>query len=414
VRTARLASERRRRGDLVAAAVLVVVLAAAAVTVWRTGAVAGTTAEPSDTPIAAPPQAAGFPAGFTEAWRAPSALTEPVVAGPAVVTAAGRSVLGRDASTGAEAWSYTRDRPLCTVGAGFPAADGGIGRVLALYEGGTGYCSELTALRPDTGERVAASNPDVRPGTRLVADGGFVLATGSEYLEAIRSDLVMTLEYGDVPAPAQVGRQPRPECRHASAALAAGRVGVVERCPGEPTDRLTVVAADGEDGAETPQVEFSVALPAAGATLVAVSAERAAVALPNPPRLQLLDAAGQQVDLLPLDVPASDLTGGAAAVESGAEAVYWWTGTRTIALDGTDLVPLWTVDGTLGPALRYGGSLLVPVPAGLGELDEARGTVRRTLPVARDDPTAAVRLGAVGEVLLEQRGAELVALRPTP
>ena len=39
--------------------------------------------------------------------------------------------------------------------------------MLALYAEDSEWCSELTALRPDTGERAGASNPDVHPGTRL-------------------------------------------------------------------------------------------------------------------------------------------------------------------------------------------------------------------------------------------------------
>ncbi len=400
-------------------AVLAVLLLGAATALWQTSAVTDTTAEPSATPIVAPPAATGVPDTFTEVWRAPSAATAgPVVAGPAVVTADGSTVVGRDAVTGAVSWSYARDLALCTVGSGFPGADSGMGRVLALYAGESGYCNELTALQPDTGARVAARNPDVRPGTRLLGAGTFVVATGTDYLEVLRSDLVKTLEYGAVATPVQVGRQPRTGCRYGSTALVDGRLGVLERCPDEATDRLTVLVPDGSDGAETPQEEFSVPLPATGATLVTLSADRAAVALPNPPRLQLLDGTGHQVGMVSLDVPDADLAadppGGVAAVEHDPERVYWWTGSRTLALDATDLTPRWTLEGTLGPALAYGGSLLVPVPAGLAEIDPARGTVVRTLSVTRADPAAPVRLAAAGEVLLEQRGDEVVALRPAP
>jgi hypothetical protein len=365
------------------------------------------------------------PAGFAEAWRAPSGATDhPVVAGPAVVTADGSRVVGHTATTGAESWSYTRNRSLCTVDSGFP--EGTTGRVLALYAGTTGWCSELTTLRPETGARLGASNPDVRPGTRLLADHTYVLATGADYLEVWRSDLVRTLEYGDVVTPAQPARQPRPDCTYGSAAVSFGRIGVIERCPGESTDRLTVLAADGQDGADTPQVQFSVQLPTAGATLVALSNGRAAVALPGPPRLLLLDAAGLQVGLVPLAVPDSDLTTDATApaatigttqgttngTDGQDDRIYWWTGSRTVALNGTDLTPLWTVDGTLGPAQPYGGGLLVPAPAGLLALDASTGAVLRTLPVARTDPAAPVRLATAGDMLLEQRGSEVVALRP--
>ena len=90
------------------------------------------------------------------------------MAGPVVVTGDGDAVAGRDALTGEVRWTYTRDIPLCTVGAGFPDHDGG--RALALYRNGT-WCSELTSLNPDTGTRDRQRNPDVHPGTRLL-DGG--------------------------------------------------------------------------------------------------------------------------------------------------------------------------------------------------------------------------------------------------
>ena len=299
------------------------------------------------------------------------------MSGPAVVTADGATVSGRDALTGTEAWSYTRDRELCTAAAGFPAADGRRGRVLALYEGDTGFCSELTALRPDTGARVAARNADVVPGTELVADDTFVLATGERYLEVERSDLVKTLEYGAVVAPAQPGRQPRVGCAYASTVLAARRLGVIERCPGEATDRLTVLSPDPAD-AEKPEEEFSVLLPVDGATVVALTTERVAVALPNPPRLQLLDKAGAEVGL----VHAGRARGrpGHRPARAGCPRLTTAPGDRadrSTGGPGPGRSP-WTRSSSpragrcrtrSGPALPYGGGLLVPVPDGLLDVD---------------------------------------------
>ncbi len=415
-RPPRLRPERHRRSDLVAAAVLAVLLIGGAAVLWGTGDAAGTSARPASEPIVAPPPALGVPAAVTEVWRAPSGATvTPVVAGPAVVTADGSRVVGRDAGSGEERWSYERDRPLCTVAAGFPSADKGAGRVLALSEGGSGYCSELTALHPATGARAAAGNPDARPGTRLLASGSSVVATGRDYLEVLRSDLVKTLEYGDVPAAAQPDEQPREGCTYGSLAIGSDRLAVVERCTGEPTDRLTVLAPDGDDGAEQPQEEFSVPLPAAGAMLVAVSEERVAVALPGPSRLLLFDSAGQQVGSHELGVPDTEIVdppGGVAAVESDGERFSWWTGSRTIALDAHDLTPLWTVPGTLGPAVAHGGGLIVPVPDGIMVLDAATGTAERTIPVGR--PPGPVRFASLGGTVLEQRAGEVVALGPQP
>jgi PQQ-like domain len=418
--------ERRRRGDVIAAAGLALLLVVGVVVLWRLSPVANTTSRVATTPIAAPPPAAGAPAAFVEAWRVPSAATPaPVVAGPAVVTADGGTVAGRDARTGAEAWSYTRDRPLCTAGAGFPDLDGGLGRALALFQGPTGWCSELTPLRPDTGarstaraerQRADARNPDARPGTRLLADRTHIATTGRDFIEVFRSDLVATAEYGAVPTPLQPGRQPRAGCTYGSTVLAARRIGVIERCAADPTDRLTVLSADGKEGADTPDITYSELLPAKGATIVAVSADRAAVALPNPARLVIFDKAGTQIAQAPLDVPDADLaadpSGGVPATESDRGRIYWWTGSRTIALSATDLTPLWTVQGALGPAVAYGQSVLVPVADGLLDVEPSNGTARRTIPVARADRAAPVRLAALGEMLLEQRGPEVVGLRP--
>ncbi|WP_214407421.1 Rv3212 family protein, partial [Pseudonocardia lacus] len=406
------------RGDLVAAAVLVVLVVVAAAVLWGTGEVAGTTSTPAADAAPEPPPAARVPGGFTEAWRAPSGATpRPVVSRHAVVSADGSTVTGHDPRTGAAVWTYSRDVPLCTAAAGFEGADEGVGRVLALYREGPDWCSELTALRPDTGARAAAANPDTRPGARLLAAGSSVLGTGSDYLEVLRSDLVKTLEYGLVSAPAQPERQPRPGCRYGSTALISGRLGVVERCPGEVGDRLTVLSPDGPDGADKPSEEFSVALPGTGAVLVALTPERAAVSLPGPARLLVFDRQGAQVDAVGLDVPESELAqdppGGVAAVRVDGQRSYWWTGSRTIALDAATLRPLWTVVGALGTALPYGGGLLVPVPDGLAEIDPVDGSSVRTLRVPRADPLGPVRLDAVGEVLVEQRGNELVALRPS-
>jgi hypothetical protein len=412
--------ERRRRVDLAVAAALVVAAAVAGAVVWWRSPLAATTSVVAVVPIISAPEATQVPPGFLPAWREPSGATRaPLVAGPAVVTAEGGTVTGRDPQSGAPAWSYTREVPLCTAAAGFADSGGGTGRVFALFGNGSGaWCSELTTLRPDTGARAAQRNSDAVAGTSLLADAGMVALTDSGHAEVLRSpDLVRTLEYGDVPAPEQPNQQPRPGCAYGSFLLAEDLLGLVERCPDESTDRLTVLLTDGPDGAERPSTEFSVPLPGTGAVLVGLTSRRAAVALANPPRLLVVDSAGTPEHTITLDVPrvglVADREGGAAAAAADEKRRYWWTGTHTIALDAQDLTPVWTLPGTLGAGVPYAGSLLVPVPRGLAVVDPATGAVARTIPVPRTDRAAPVVLGASGRVLLEQRGPELVALLPS-
>jgi hypothetical protein len=151
--------------------------------------------------------------------------------------------------------------------------------------------------------------------------------------------------------------------------------------------------------------------------LIAIGGDREAVAVPGPPRLLVLDQAGLQIGQVPLDIPQAALTtapaGAPATVTTDGSRFYWWADGTTIALDAGTLTPAWTLRNTLGPPVAYGTGLLAPIHDGLADLDPARGTVLRTLPVPRTDPTAAVRLATAGDVVLEQRGPEVVALRPS-
>ncbi|MBP2370787.1 hypothetical protein JOF36_006483 [Pseudonocardia parietis] len=366
---------------------------------------ANTESVPATAAATPPPPAGAVPPTFTELWRAPSPATPTVlVAGDGVVVAEGSRVSGRDAVTGAQRWSYTRDLPLCTTG----VADG---RVMALYRNDQ-YCSELTTLGPDTGERGPTRTLDARPGTRLIGQDP-VLATGVDYLETFRSDLVRTAEYGTVRAPEEPGDQPRAGCTFRSFATARDRAGVLERCPGEASERLSVIRPSGSEG-DQPAFDSSAEIGTDGAQLIALSAERAAVLLPGTPRLALYDRGGRKVGEFPvaagaqISVPAD----GVARTSSDEDTRYWWTGGATVALDSATLEPRWSVPGTSGPGARYGDRLLVPVPGGVADVDPDTGAVARTVPVDRGAWTGPVQVAAQGGLLVELRGDEIVVLGP--
>ncbi|TCK26475.1 putative pyrroloquinoline-quinone binding quinoprotein [Pseudonocardia endophytica] len=380
-------------------------LAGAALVVGLNSPAATTDSVTATTPSDPPPPATAIPPSFSELWRAPSPATPvPIAAGGGAVVAEGSRVSGRDARTGAERWSYTRELSLCTVAAAF-------GRVLADYRNDE-YCSELSSLDATSGARGPARTLDARPGTRLVGDGP-VVATGQDYLEAMRSDLVRTAEYGNVRALEEPDDQPRTGCTFSSFAVAPARAGVLETCPGDGSDRLTVLRPDASSG-DKPAFDFSTVLGVSGARLIALSGERAAVLLPGRPRLLLLDRAGARVGEVPLSVgPAvQEPQDGVARTTRGGAALYWWTGAATVALDPETLVPRWTLPNALGPGVEYDGRLLVPVQGGLADVDPRTGAVARTLPVDRAGYVGPVQVVAQGEILLEQRGRDLVALGP--
>ncbi|MDL5157312.1 Rv3212 family protein [Actinomycetospora termitidis] len=427
-------AERRRRVDLVAIALIVVAAVVGVVLVVRSGDEAATSLQQGATIPS--PDTPAVPTALTEAWRAadpvgappgPGLVGGPVSVGPAVATgrteADGTAVVtGLDAATGAVAWEYRRPDPLCTLGEGS-------GVVLAVFATtspvGT-FCSEVASFDPSTGDRGPSRNADVRPGTRLLADGSHVTATGRDYLEVWRDDLVATLEYGQLPTPVQGTPQPRAGCPHVSVAVGADDVAVLERCPGEPSDRLSVLSA-GPAEYDRPEDRFSVLSGVTDGRVVATSESRTAVRAPDG-TLRVYDGAGTPVATAPLgpaagpipDAGTTDPAGQALGTKVAGPVLLWWTGTATVGLDPATLLPRWTLPGTLGPGaavptgvLGAPTTVLVPVPAGLAPVDAATGAAGPVIALdRRADPPGPVGVDVVGATVVEQRGDAVVGLRP--
>ncbi|TCO58646.1 hypothetical protein [Actinocrispum wychmicini] len=415
-----------RKRDFVAVAVIVIVAVVGGVLIGSSSDISATTSQTASGDVEIPDPPSTLPPTFGEAWRAPSAATPvPAVAGATVVTGEGDEVLGRDALTGQVRWRYARNIPLCTVGVGWQDAIAVYRRTETLlpdkdsYHGGN--CSEVTSLKGTTGERDHQRNGDAEPGTQLLYDGNHVTATGKRLINTWRNDMVLTVQYGTVPDPVNPDKQPRTDCEYSSIAVALGRVGVIERCRSKTdprvieNDRLSVYKSVPKD-ADTPEVNFSVPTGGNGGRLVALTENYAAVASPNPDRLQVFDASGKLAAEYPLTLGATDLAGDPTAetvpvTKGTAEALFWFTGTRTIALSTKDLHPLWTFDDTLGSGAVFAGYLLLPVKDGLAVVDQIAGKQVVKAPVNRGDYTGPVEMSTVGPMVLEQRGPTLVALR---
>ncbi|MGH3491896.1 MAG: Rv3212 family protein [Sciscionella sp.] len=368
------------------------------------------TAPVAQTELTAP---ATVPARLRQIWQASSPQTPaPVATPPSVVTGDNHTVTGRDPLTGAARWRYTRSNlSLCEVSSGWS-------KVLALYRR-NGYCSEVTSLDANTGKRGAQRNGDAAGNTRLVDGGTYVTTTGKTLLDTWRSDLVQTMEYGAVEDFNQPGKQPRQGCTYGSVAARADLVGVIERCPADedrkqqPGDRVTVYQA-APPSADTPVVTFSLVLPGKHARIVAVNDDYTAVALPG----SLLVYANHTKKLAakyPITVPAKDFRGDppgrVVPTASGSDALYWFTGSNTMALSANDFHPLFSVAHTLGSGTEFAGGLLLPVQGAIEVLDPRSGVQRSRIVVHRGGYSGHIAMASIGPVVLEQRGATLVALR---
>lgn len=400
--------ERRTRADLAAVAVIIAVVLAASLALWLRSDVRAT--ESATAPPAKPePAAAAVPPELHEVWSAPSSATpRPMVAGPSAVTGDGNQVAGRDPATGQVRWTYTRDLPLCTVGSAW-------GRALAVY-GKSHNCSEVTSLIGATGQRGPSRNSDADFGLDLLGDGRYVTATGRNVVETWRPDLVRTTQYG-VPTAIKNPHNniKRPECKYSSVAAGEGRVAVVEKCPGIPVDRLTLLKAQ-PNSDEKPQELMSLQVGSGQASVVATDERHTAVLLRDRGELEVYDnnthePSGRFPVPASAPPPRGEPDGTANEPIIRGPRLYWYTGRDLVALDRATLNPLWTIPGALGPGTGFGGKLIAPVPGGLAVHDPNTGAPERVIPVDRHGYAGPVNLNATGATLLEQRGPTLTALR---
>ncbi|MFI6101324.1 PQQ-binding-like beta-propeller repeat protein [Lentzea sp. NPDC051213] len=409
----------RTRADFIAVALIAVVSVVAAVATWAFSDARATTSVTGPSSWDQLPEVAALPPSLAEVWRAKSGATQsPVVVltqvketgeekPSTVVTGDGGKVSGLDPLTGDVRWTYERDLQLCVVSTGW-------GRAMALYSKGTN-CSELTSLDGITGERRAQRNGDAEPGTALLNEGSHLITTGSKFMEVYRrDDLVRSLEYGSLRAIVNPNKQPRSGCTYGSVALTSGKFAMIERCPDDAWDRISVIKPN-PDKSDEPKVFASVLTGGRNAQVVAVTEKLVAVAVPNPSRLVVFDAeSGTQVSETPIDVPAADFTDPPNHVTRGFTTktnVFWFTGSKTISLSSETLTPLWTADGTLGAGTTLAGRALIPVKEGLRVYEQGTGAVVGTIRVNRAGHTGPVQLATAGPVVLEQRGETLVALR---
>jgi hypothetical protein len=406
--------------DYAVLGLIVVALVATGIVVWRVSdlrSTTNTTSSETYDPLVAPEF---FPPSLGEAWRAESPATQqPIVIGPTVVTGKDGEVTGRDPQTGDVRWSYRRDLPLCTISAEW-------GKVIALHQTAgnalpsddsrsAGGCSEMVELDPTSGKRGRQRNFDAEADTRLLSDGIYMTATGARLLDTIRFDLVETGEFGQIPAMVNPGRQPRTGCSYKSVAIAKSRVGVIERCPTDGAARLTVFKSSPKD-TDKPEEITSVVLDNDHAQIVAMTESLVAVAMPDPGRVVVFGDDGAQkgnyaIDLGPTDVRAVPSGRVSPIVATNGALFYWFSGSRTIAFRGADLAPQWTINNTFGPGVVFGGRLLVPVKDAIAVIDQTDGSQVGAFPVDRGDYAGPITMNDAGPLVLEQRGATLVALR---
>lgn len=396
---------------MLAAAAIAVVLALLIAGIWWRSSARATVFHPATGAAPTTSSAGAVPAALQQRWTAASGRTlSPIVLGGSVVTGEGRTMAGLDPRDGRQRWSYARDRDLCGVSYVYDLA-------VAVYPDVRG-CGQVTGIKSGTGQRGPTRTSYADDVVVLTSDGGAVLSAGATRLELWRSDLVRMLSYGELDAPVKpVNTKLGAGCTLMSAAGSENGVGVLEACRNEKDLRLTLLKpAKEEDEPDTKHVPLPGVAVDAEARVLALAGTTAAVYLPIPrPEIAVYDETGTKLSDTP--VPgAPTLTGRAPAVTRAGDLITWWTGSAVMVFDNK-LGYRFTIAGDgplapIGPATMMSGRLLVPVADGLAVHDTGAGAHERVIPLRHPAGTGPVMPAVFGQMVIEQRGGNVVAFGP--
>jgi hypothetical protein len=456
----------RRRIDALIAAVIVIGLAVTAAALYLGSDVRATTLEtaPTGAVPTTPTAPREAPTAVRQVWQLDADPDYPAVVTPygTVATADAHTVRGFNVNNGAPLWSYSRsDRQLCAIGSGDTTPDAlsswtGVHGVMTLFAK-NGYCSQVTLLNPSTGERLyQRTSPNGDPG-QLFFGSPYVGWMGRDYLELWRHDLVATIRYGNQPNPVN-SNGPHTGCTFSDAAVTADQLATIEHC-GDATNLVlnwptpSDAPKKGDKGwdANHSTPKATIALDSADAVILSLTSDRAAVLVGGAePAIVIYDDSGDEVSRNPADIAAADV---AAAARAGITPTVTYQGRRfalvsrtLFALSSmTDTVPApppdetaaetdsseadtapsseppatvtvdtpvldWSMPDALGLPALVGGDVLVPVASGLQARGTASGQAVGTIPVDRDGYAGRVDVRAVGDMLVEVRGATVVGL----
>lgn len=393
---------RRTRGDFIATAVIAAIAALLVIIAFLTAPVRSSHLEPAAETRDNAGKLAVVPNTLAEAFRLPdsSPNVQPVVASGMIITY-DQGTLTATTPTGDTAWTYHRDKELCTLGQAW-------GKVVADYRTNAG-CGDVVAIDALSGQYAgtrSAIAPDEVTGVSSNDRLGYV---GSTRAELWRSDMVRTVEYGYVEAPQEPDMQPD-QCQISSALTRTELFAVTETCADGSYLRLQKTTPE---DSRKPELDTSVPV-GQGAYLVAVSQDSAAVFDPATSQIHAYNKEGAEVSSSTVPALPGPLT-----LENGVHPLAvtdlphhmtYHEGDYLVLMEPTKLTATGVFQGALGTGFSAGDRLLYASKDGVAVVNWDTNAVEKIIPVDRGGYTGPVYINSAGATVVEKRGDEVVVL----
>ncbi|MDO4908666.1 MAG: hypothetical protein Q3962_02280 [Corynebacterium sp.] len=414
---------RRKRADFIATGIITAVAVVGVGTVWATANIRHSHLEPAASTFSAEATGTVIPHSLSTSWTASAAdygsLNKPLVVGGVAIsteTDGDNSVVrGMDPKTGQQLWEYSRNLPICSIG-------GAWGEVVVTYSDKK-QCGDVVAITATTGQ-YKATRSDIAPSSVMGVQSNDAVGTYSRTrLELWRSDMVRTVEYGEVYAPQEPKMQPHQNCEINSVLTRKDLVAVANACQADGDKTRIVMMKRAPSDARKPETNSDITVNGTGAQIVAIGQTAAAVYVPptagsDKATILSIGSDGKTTTTTSVDPSPQISTLGQSDVYAPDVAdlphhITWFDGSRLYLFVPETMKVARIFTDALGTGVAMGDRLLIPVRSGIAVANWDTGAVDYIIPVDRGNYPAGspVSLAIAGNTIIEKRGQELVALR---
>lgn len=394
---------RRTRGDLIATGVIASICVLALLIAFFSAPIRRDALTPAAEELPDGGVLAIVPDGLKESFTLDdvSPQPRPIIVSGVVVTYSDNTITGTTPD-GVTQWTYKRGPELCGMSAAW-------GKVVAVYKTNIG-CGDVVAINASTGKYAGTRSSIAPDEVAVISSNDRIGTVGTTRSEIWRSDLVRTVEYGELEAPQEPNMQPHPGCTLTSALTRSELYAITESC--SDGSYLRFQKGTPEDSRK-PEMYESVSI-GEGSYLVAISQDAAAVYDPSTSVVTSYNQNG--TELANAEVPRTDLLAdspiGVANVQVAdlPHHMTYFDGSNLILLDPASLAVTTIYQGALGTGVAVGGKLLYPTADGIGVVDWDEKKVEKVIPVDRGSYSGPVAIGSAGATIVEKRGDTVAVL----